>query len=241
MSTITFENYGKLAENMRDFTQVAGRYSCQRDDEKNILQDVIQKLALSAKVDLLEVGCGSGNLLIPLSFCVGKVTGIDHPSCIDSLKKRYQAENVSLIGSNFLDCRENKLGVYHRILIYSVLHCLGKEEVKSFIAKAVSLLRPGGKMLLGDLPNLSKKNRFLASKEGELFIEEWNKRLAATGDDVQKVQLSEDSDTAEFNDDNILALIKEIRDSGCNAYLLPQPVHLPFGYTREDILVEKPV
>ena len=239
MSNVSFENYGMLAERMTDFTQVAGRYACQRDDEKNIVQDVIRKLDLSVNVSLLEIGCGAGNLLIPLSFFVHSATGIDHPSCIAALKERFQNKNFVLIGNNFFDCTAGQLCVYHRILVYSVLHYLGDDDVELFINKAISLLQPGGKMLLGDIPNISKKQRFLTSEEGRLFVEKWNQKMATKDDDMPKDMLDEDSNIAEFNDSKILSLLKRIRESGCNAYLLPQPVNLPFGYTREDILIEK--
>ena len=239
MSDISFENYGVLAERMADYTQVAGRYLCQRDDEKNILQDIIQKLELTPSDSLLEIGCGTGNLLIPLSFFVNSVTGIDHPSCVAALKERYQTDNLSLIGNNFFECLDDDLGSYSRILVYSVLHYLGEDEVKLFIDKAISLLHPGGKMLLGDIPNISKKQRFLSSKQGELFFEEWNNKMMAIGDkDTLNVFLPKDANVAEFDDSKLLLILKEIRNAGYNAYILPQPVDLPFGHTREDILIE---
>jgi len=240
MSHISFENYGILADSLTDFTQVAGRYFCQRDDEKRILLDVVRKLELSVSINLLEIGCGAGNLLIPLSFLVREVTGIDHPSCVAVLQERYHNENFTVIGANFLNWPEEQVNSYQRILIYSVLHYLGEEDVQPFINKAISLLRPGGKMLLGDIPNISKKKRFLTSKSGKQFFEKWNHKMAAMCDSTKKPLLKEDNDVVQFDDVKILTLLKDIREVGCNAYLMPQPVNLPFGYTREDILVEKP-
>ena len=34
-------------------------------------------------------------------------------------------------------------------------------------------------------------------------------------------------------------LIKGLIDKGYNTYIFSQPPELPFGYTREDILIEK--
>jgi len=240
MSSISYENYGILAESLSDHTRVAGRYECQREAEKRILVDVVHKLALSPRDRLLEIGCGTGNLLIPLSFIVREVTGVDHPSCVSAFSKRFHADSITLIGMNFFDCQNDALGSFDKILIYSVLHYLSEDELILFVDKALSLLLPGGKMLLGDLPNVSRKERFLSSKEGKDFAAEWDKKMGQAGDKNNRTSVrQEDRDTVVFNDATMLSLLGHIRKEGFHAYILPQPGSLPFGHTREDILIER--
>ena len=88
MSKKSFEYFGRLSRHLDDPTLIAGRYAFQKPAEKKILFDVIRKLRLENRDSLLEIGCGVGNLLIPLSFIVDKVTGIDHPDCLDKLETR---------------------------------------------------------------------------------------------------------------------------------------------------------
>ncbi len=239
MSRISFESYGEKAKEWTDPTLIAGRYIFQKGEERNILADVMDKLAITPEDACLEIGCGIGNILIPLSFLVDSITGIDHPDCIKALKSRFKNENVNLYGTNFIDWENSARKYFDKILIYSVLHLLqDKDEVMFFIHKALSMLNSGGKILLGDIPNISKKERFVHSAEGKAFNEKWKER---NQEHLHKEYpaVPVDSELATFDDKMMLSIIAELRGQGCNAYILPQPHALPFGYTREDILIEK--
>ena len=133
MSRISFENFGKLAQNLENCTDISGRYKIHYEAEKKIYADVIKKLELQSKDSVLEIGCGAGNLLIPFSFFVREITGIDHPSCIKRLKDRFsQTKNVSFVSGNFLDINLDKK--YSKILCYSVMHYLEhKDEVSRIL------------------------------------------------------------------------------------------------------------
>lgn len=244
MGRISFENYGERAKLSNNYTVIAGRYSIQKEAEKYIFLDVISKLNINPKDKCLDIGCGAGNILIPLSFLVKEITGIDHSLVIEKLKKRFPNSNkIKLISGNFLDLKIDK--IYNKILVYSVLHYLADEkEVLEFIDKTVSLLAPGGKILFGDIPNKSKKEKFLLSQKGKEFINEWEHKLSFhQKNDKSEAslldKLKKDENIVEFDDIFILKIIKKLRNCNLLAYILPQPPELPFGYTREDILVEK--
>ena len=244
MGRISFENYGKRAKLTKNFTIISGRYSIQKSAERLIFYDVKSKLNIEPNDTCLDIGCGPGNLLIPLSFLVNKITGIDHSDVIEKLQKRFSdLNNIELIKGNFLDLKMDK--GFTKILVYSVLHCLeDQKEVLEFIDKANSLLTPGGKILFGDIPNISRKERFLSSHYGKEFLKEWNSKRANSknSDEIEQSKLDRlpvDVNTVKFNDDFMLKIIKKLRKEGYHAYILPQHPELPFGYTREDILVEK--
>ena len=236
MSRQTFENYGTYAEHDVSFTRLAGRYSIQTEGECKIIGDVASKLDLNPSDSLLEIGCGPGNLLIPLSFLTAKATGVDHPKVIKRFRKRFQDENLQLLAGNFLDMEFSTR--FTKILIYSMIQLLSNEaEVRTCLSKALGLLEPGGLLLVGDLPNEDKKNRFLASRTGQKFLRDWNKKNTENGMSVAYGKL--DKYTVNFTDRLILDLMVELRGSGCETYLLSQPPNLPFGRTREDLLVRK--
>ena len=138
------------------------------------------------------------------------------------------------------------LGVFDKTLLYSVLQSLpNMKDVTRLINKAVKYLGPGGKMLIGDIPNSSLKKRFLSTKAGKIFDREWNKnRLRASnkGDNDSKVNklFLENASCVLFDDAKVLGLIEQLRNQGLHAFILPQPMNLPFGNTREDLLVIKP-
>lgn len=244
MGRVSFENFGCRAENLDDHTLVAGRAVSQKESEKLILPDIVSKLDIRPDDDCLDIGCGTGNLTIPLSFLAGTVTGVDHSSCVEKLRNRCgQLGNVRLEAGNFLDIPIP--GHFHKVFAYSVLHYLkDREEVFGFVFKAAALVSPGGKVLLGDIPNESRKKRFLETEQGRAFDADWRRRekqaAEETRGEASVMALASDAELVKFDDDLVLSIVKEMRQRGYHAYVLPQPSQLPFGHTREDILIEKP-
>jgi len=240
MSTKSFENFGKLAHELSDHTIIAGRSKLQKDAEKNILNDIIKKIDLRSTDSLLEIGCGAGNLLIPLSFITNSVAGVDHHHCIDKLLSRFpQGDNVSLISGDFLNVKIDEN--YDKILCYSVLHYLSdRENVFNFIDKALLHLSPGGRALFGDVPNYSTKQRFLSSSYGKEFDKKWRESIKTNGQNEAAIPtLAEDDQMVCFDDSLVLDILMRYREMGFHAYLLSQPSYLSFGCTREDILIVK--
>lgn len=244
MSRISFENYGVRAREVENFTLVAGRYAIQEDAQRLIIADVTAKLALLPSDRLLEVGCGPGNLLIPLSFMVKHATGIDHPEVCRRLRARFPDSSLRLIGDNFFDYVPEPGAAFDKILIYGVLNSLSDEyEAFAFIDKALSLLAPNGTLLVGDIANTDLKARFLASSAGRAFEASWRETQQRTVPDAvgqgQPV-LQPDPAVHSANDNFIVAAIARYRARGCYATVLPQPPELPFGHTREDLIVRRP-
>lgn len=238
MSLISFDNYTALArDDSATNTEVAGRFPTQILSEKRIMLDVVSKLDLSPEDSLLEIGCGPGNLLLPLSFLVSKSSGIDNKAAIERLNCRSRGlEGVSGIEGDFL-AMELPKETFNKILIYSVFHYLDTEEtIFKFIDRACSLLAPGGKLLIGDLPNIDKKNRFLNSDAGKAFLVEWKKNNSGN---KKRKYIKPDNELVTINDSLLLKMISQARLTGLDAYVLPQPADLPFGSSREDLLFTK--
>lgn len=240
MGRKSFENYGRMAKCLTNHTVIAGRYPLQEDAERNIMADIARKLDLKAHDTVLEIGCGTGNLLIPLASLVREVVGIDHASCLNSLKKRTKKKNICLIPGNFLDLSIDSS--FEKILCYSVLHYLrDKDEVIQFIGKGLLLLAPGGMALFGDIPNQSRKSRFLQSEKGKHFATAWQKAVADQADrGTEQIALDPDHELVAFDDNLTMKILGHFRNQGYDTYIFPQPPDLPFGNTREDILIVRP-
>lgn len=239
METI-LEKHGRLALKIKNRTLNAGRYSFQRESERKIHRDIISKLKITIKDKCLDVGCNVGANLIPLSKKVKHITGIDQVNCINILRNNLKAKNVSLIGGSFLD-HDFKKSKYDKIIIYSVLHVFkNKKEAYFVINKALKLLNPGGKILIGDLPNISLKNKFLNSKSGQIFSKEWSKNNKKTKMDIeaQNMLVKDTNSNLKINDRFIINLLVYLRKKGLSVFILPQNKELPFGNTREDIVIE---
>jgi len=237
MSLVSFNNYKKQAEKSElSDTEISGRYDFQLEAEKKIIPDVISKLNLQPEDNLLDIGCGPGTLLIPLSKVVEMVCGIDNEAVIQRIEKKYKDKgNITTISGNFLEIESQQLKLYSKIVIYSVVHYLSsQDELFQFLLKALKLLKPGGRMLIADIPNLDKKTRFENTNYGKNEIKKWQKKVA---NKPVFVDWSVDQDLIKIDDDCYLSILKFARDKGFESYLLPESENLPFGRTRYDILI----
>ena len=231
-----FEVYGDLAAKDVEDTCQNGRYSIQKDAEANIPEDVIAKLKIQSSDSFLDIGCGLGLNLGPVAKIAQKVVGCDHQKVVEKAESRIKGSNITLVGGNFLELGFD--GQFDKILAYSVLPALPDGTVLyHFIDKALSLLKPSGRMLLGDLSNADKKQRFVNSERGKKFLEDWNKNYIAQSSDQNLSSFSDAGPAVEINDEFVLTLLGYIRKQGFHAYLMDQPQNLPFGNSREDILV----
>lgn len=236
-----FDNYGKMA--LSDLPDVIqnGRYMIQQGAEKRIVLDLIHKLKPRPEDVFLDIGCGLGANLIPFSSMVSKAVGCDHPNVIKKFKEKASIHSIELYAGNFLDLDFSEQ--YTRILSYSVLPFLPDEAVfYKFIEKALELLRPDGIMLLGDLVNADKKRRFIKSARGREFQKKWDAEISNESNfsGAEKALVDGVAVASLMNDEFLLHALGWIRARGFNAYLLDQPQNLPFGNTREDILIVGP-
>jgi 2-polyprenyl-3-methyl-5-hydroxy-6-metoxy-1,4-benzoquinol methylase len=232
--------YAALSRMPISATQKSGRYGFQIEDETRIVADIESKLALSPKHTLLEIGCGPGNLTIPLSFRVRHVTGMDHPDIIEACRSRFNDKRVTWLPGQFPETKP--AGLFDRVLVYSVIHYLDDlAHVQRFIQEAASLLRPEGRLLVGDIPNSDRKMRFRESSTGKIFEEEWRTTLAAS--DQREVIGPASRDLVAIGtlaDAEIMELLRVMRSAGMHSYVMPQPTDLPMGHSREDILIIRP-
>ncbi len=239
MSRLAFENYGAAARDAeeQDFTQLAGRYTIQRRAERLVAFEIAAKLELGPDDRLLEIGCGPGNLLIPLSFAVAQATGLDHPDVCARFSERFYDGRCRLIGANFLDYDTTSGELFDKIMIYSVISTLeSANEAFAFVDKALTLLAPNGRLLVGDIVNLGRKARFQQSMEGKKFDKEWKEQIAREPMNVAPKR-RRDNKVFEPGDEFIAELFLRYRRKGYDTFVVPQSSDLPFGHTREDVLI----
>jgi Methyltransferase domain len=208
--------------------------------EPAIVADVVAKLpALAASGRrFLDIGPGCSRLpRMLLDVCTERgheAALVDSPEMLAQLP---EAPNVLKVPGRFPDevDRRSLGGSFDAILAYSVLHYVFAEgDVFSFLDEAMALLAAGGALLIGDIPNASKRARFLASDAGR----EFHRRFSGT-DDPPPEELTDPGPGA-LDDDVVLALLARARGAGCHAYVMPLAPELPLANRREDILVVRP-
>lgn len=209
--------------------------------EAAIFADITAKLANLAEPGrtVLEIGPGCAGLprrLIGLCEQNGhQLVLVDSPEMLGQLPN---ASGVVKVPGRYPDCADALLpwrGRVDALLCYSVFQYLFVEAAfLHCLDLAIDLLAPGGQMLIGDLPNISKRKRFFASEAGVRFHQRFMQTDGHPHVDFRAVEHHRIDDAA------IVALLLRARAQGCDAYWLPQPASLPMANRREDVLIVKP-
>lgn len=120
--------------------------------------------------NILEIGCGTGLLLFRLAPKCKKYTGLDFSSSVlDKIKEITKSKNIVNVellcqeAHNFDNIEAN---FYDVIVINSVIQYFpGVDYLLNILEKASALLKPGGKIFIGDVRNLELLNIFSMSIE----------------------------------------------------------------------------
>jgi hypothetical protein len=189
---------------------------------------------------VVDIGSGGGNLgAVMIEHCAAqghRLVQVDSPEMLALLPEAPHAERVP---GRFPDECEELLaelgGSAHCVLAYGVLSCVYAEaNVFDFVDRAAELLADGGQLLLGDLPNISKRKRFFASETGVRFHREFMETSERPAVEFNVLE------AGAIDDAVMLAIVSRCRSAGFEAYVVPQADGLPFANRREDILVTRP-
>ena len=186
---------------------------------------------------VLDIGPGCGEIarrMIALGEANGHaVTMIDHQEMLDLLPA---SRAVTAVVGRFPDDMPppGETG-FDAIIVYSVLHSVIIDSNPfAFLDAALQRLNPGGRLLIGDIPNASKLRRFLASEAGAAFHRVYMRTEERP--EVPAFAIVEDR----VDDGMLLGLMMRARMAGFDAYILPQPNDLPLANRREDLLILRP-
>lgn len=206
-----------------------------------IYADIKSKLTKLAQpgVTVLDVGPGCAEvprmLMADCKQYDQSLILVDSAAMLDLLP---DSTGVRKVAGFYPDCKDalgTLVGKVDVLLCYSVFHYIFVEaNLWRFIDFSLELLAPGGQMLIGDIPNISKRKRFFASDAGVKFHQEFMQTTGVLEVDFRAIESDKVDDAV------ILGLIMRARAQGCDAYWLPQPDTLPMANRREDILILKP-
>lgn len=237
---LTFEDFKNRAKDnsLSKWEKIGFPDSYRKNLEFKIFEDIYEKcnLAENNVSNILDIGCGCGDLVTHLiNFTIQSKKSLFLLDSQEMLSNINAASNhITKIEGYFpnVDYLNDKEKFFDTIIVYSVIqYPFLEQSIFKFIHKCLELIKPGGRILLGDIPNVSARNRFLNSEKGQKF-----NSTVPEGKDQMKFE----HDNAERIDDSIvLAILARFRNFGCETYLLPQTEGLPFSNRREDILIIK--
>lgn len=207
-------------------TERVGRPIRAEQIENQIFREICEKVNLSTKKNILDIGSGCGKLaklLIEFSLRSGsKVTFVDSVEVIQVLKD----ENIEITSSQFKtvdgyfpDISSVLDTNYDCIIAYSVMHYV--ENPKNFLLDALKLLDDTGVLFIGDIPNSDKKRRFMTKDKQDYHFNRIGKK------DFSR----------QYSERELGKYIKLLKKRGFEAYLLPQADTFPHSGSREDLLV----
>ena len=241
---LTFDDFKELAkdDSLTTYEKVGFPTSYREGKEEAIFQDITRKLPSLAQAGglVLDIGPGcSGPAFLLIDWC--REHG-QHLVLVDSAEMLARLPDEPFIekiaGKYPTGCAEaldKYCGKVNTIICYSVLHYVFAEtNLFDFLDQSLTLLADGGEMLVGDIPNISKRKRFFSSPNGIQF----HQRFTGTSE-IPRVEFNS-ADPGKIDDSVLLGLVLRARNSGCDAYLLPQPHDLPMANRREDLLLRKP-
>ncbi len=242
LASLTYESFRALASDpeLSEHERVGFPDSYRAGKVDVIVADIVGKLFPGANPGgrYVEIGPGCSSLPIRLvefarerGWSVVLVDSKEMLSCLPDWP------GVVKVAGKFPE-EEAKLpslcGKMDRVLAYSVVHyAFAEGQLERFVDAALDLLAPGGRLLVGDVPNESKRQRFLASPSGQEFARQFATEHGDTspGDHGRLI---------EVDDRVFFRLLERARLRGFDAYWLPQAELLPMANRREDLLFVRP-
>lgn len=241
---LTFDGFRELAtaDGLSPSERIGFPDSYRDGHEAAIFRDVRSKLTNLGRrgQTVFDVGCGCSDLPLLLADTCGRqghsLVLCDSAEMLDYLPDEpFIRKAVGRFPNDHTDLLTEFAGRVDAIQVYSVLQYVFVESsLIDFVDACLSLLAPGGQLLLGDIPNHSKRKRFFASAAGVRHHQ------AFTGtDDVPAVMFNV-LERSKIDDTVVLAILGRARAAGFDAYVVPQAGDLPMANRREDVLIVRP-
>ena len=209
--------------------------------ESQIHEDIVVKVPALAREGTTIVDIGPGcsdlpHLMIEQGAKLGqRLVFIDSAEMLAQLPDDPAMRKVAAYFPNCPELINELRGRADGIVVYSVLHYVFAESnLHAFLDSLLELLAPGGRLLVGDIPNVSMRKRFFASLTGRAH------HRAFTGRDEDPVVAYNAIEHERIDDSVVLALAARARSAGFHGWVVPQAMHLPMANRREDLLIERP-
>ena len=136
------------------------------------VETVKRELALKEGDFLLEVGCGAGAMLLPISEIGIRVAGVDFSSSLIEVAKRAIPDLIAHVG----EARKLPFGSneFDAVLSYSVFHYFPDYGyAERTLLEILRVSKRDGKILIMDVPDFSKKEISERHRQGALSEEEY--------------------------------------------------------------------
>lgn len=239
-----FEKYRQLAKDktLSIYEKIGFPNAYRQNSEEDIFADILAKLPLlkfGRNLKILDLGCGCSNLQKFISEICAKQNHTlylsDSQEMLDLIENKTNEIKIAGLFPNESFEKIKAIKGVDVILCYSVFHYIFVDSnVWYFLDCVLEILNDGGEILIGDIPNISKRKRFFASKNGIKFHQNFTKSK-----EIPKVKFN-CIESGKIDDALLLSIVLKCQNSGFDAYIMPQNKILPFANRRDDLLIRKP-
>ncbi len=184
---------------------------------------IAEVVSLNADDTLIELCCGNALLLGPLSKFCDKSIGVDFSQLLLSQAEELFPNKFKTICGDVLSV-ELPADSANVILVYFALQHFSHKNAIRLIEKAISLLKPGGRLLVGDVPDNQKLWKYLNKNEFRV-------------DYIQRVLENRPLIGTWFDSDYFKAIGEYLGD--VDVKIIQQPDDLINAATRYDVLYTK--
>lgn len=242
-ANLTFADFRRMAKDDRlsCHEKIGFPNFYRQGKEEAIFGDMVRKIPqLTHRQQIvLDIGPGCSGLARHIIDCCSArehtLLLVDSQEMLDLLP---DLDHLRKIPGRYPNCPElftKYAGQVHAIIVYSVLHYVFAEgNVFDFLDRSLSLLAPGGAMLIGDIPNVCKRKRFFSSAAGVAHHRQFMGTEELPSVAFQQIE------AGKIDDAVVCSLLMRARMAGFDAYVLPQAPDLPMANRREDMLISRP-
>lgn len=120
---------------------------------ERVVDAVLAEAAPTVGKTVIDLGCGNGQLSLPLARKGALVTAVDISARMIETLEEKAAEEGARIETMALPIQELKIRAASVDLVVSnyMMHHLYDDEKRAVVASAVTWLKPGGRLVLGDM------------------------------------------------------------------------------------------
>ena len=243
ISNIGFADFQAMAlqPGLDKYEKIGFPTSYRKGKEQAIFQDILRKCSIleSTEKKVLDIGSGCSDLpTLLMEHCAAQsheLIFFDSQEMLDLLPDVAHVRKVAGFYPECPELIEELQDQLDCILVYSVAQYIFSEgNFWKFVDTSLSLLKPGGQMLIGDLPNNSKRKRFFSSEAGR----EYHKAYTQTN--TEPPLNYNVLEPGQMDDSVVMSILMRCRGHGFDAYIMPQLAELPMANRREDILIVRP-
>lgn len=241
---LTFSDFKAMAKDpsLSCYEKIGFPDTYRENKENHIFTDILSKLTILQEKNktVLDIGPGCSrlpNYLIELCQANNhQLILIDSKEMLDLLPNAPFITKIPAFYpaqcKDFISEYKQKIDV---ILSYSILHYIFNEaNIFEFLDNSLNLLSNNGQFLIGDIPNVSMRKRFLNSPEGISHHQKFYEKDGMPQIDHFVVEHNT------IDDSVLLGMMMRTRQAGFDCYLVPQSKNLPMSNRREDMLIFKP-